>query len=71
MSIYLVSTMEPPVWGYGNIIGIDAELVIPNTTLSIYENAISLESDSMSWFRDELVNNAYKFEFQFINLIIN
>jgi excinuclease ABC subunit A len=23
----------------------------------------SLRGDSMSWFRDELVNNAYKFEF--------
>jgi excinuclease ABC subunit A len=24
---------------------------------------IPLESESMSWFRDELVNNAYKFDF--------
>jgi excinuclease ABC subunit A len=54
----------PVCEGYGNIIGIDAELVIPNTTLSIYENAIfPWRGDSMSWFRDELVNNAYKFEF--------
>jgi excinuclease ABC subunit A len=50
--------------GYGNIIGIDSELVIPNTTLSIYENAIfPWRGDTMSWFRDELVNNAYKFDF--------
>jgi excinuclease ABC subunit A len=50
--------------GYGNIIGVDAELVIPNTTLSIYENAIfPWRGESMSWFRDELVNNAYKFDF--------
>ena len=27
--------------GYGDIIGIDPELVIPNTGLSIYENAIA------------------------------
>jgi excinuclease ABC subunit A len=50
--------------GYGNIIGIDAELVVPNTTLSVYENAIfPWRGESMSWFRDELVNNAYKFDF--------
>ncbi len=50
--------------GYGNIIGIDEELVIPNTTLSIYENAIfPWRGESMGWYRDELVNKAYKFDF--------
>lgn len=54
----------PVCEGYGKIIGIDAELVVPNTTLSIYENAIfPWRGESMSWFRDELVNNAYKFDF--------
>ncbi|WP_367754424.1 excinuclease ABC subunit UvrA [Flavobacterium sp. WC2430] len=54
----------PVCEGYGNIIGIDAELVVPNTTLSIFENAIfPWRGESMSWFRDELVNNAYKFDF--------
>ncbi|MFC6877137.1 excinuclease ABC subunit UvrA [Flavobacterium myungsuense] len=50
--------------GYGNIIGIDEELVIPNTALSIYENAIyAWRGDSVGWYRDELINNAYKFDF--------
>ena len=50
--------------GYGNIIGIDDELVIPNTALSVYENAIfPWRGESMSWYRDQLVNNAYKFDF--------
>ncbi|AOZ98408.1 excinuclease ABC subunit UvrA [Flavobacterium commune] len=50
--------------GYGNIIGIDAELVVPNTSLSIYENAIfPWRGESMSWYRDQLVNSAYKFDF--------
>ena len=50
--------------GYGNVIGIDEELVVPNTALSIYENAIyAWRGESMSWYRDELVNNAYKFDF--------
>ena len=54
----------PVCEGYGNIIGIDAELVVPNTTLSIFENAIfPWRGESMSWFKDELVKNAYKFDF--------
>jgi excinuclease UvrABC ATPase subunit len=74
MSICLVSTILTvlaPYEGYGNIIGIDAELVVPNTTLSVYENAVFPWRESMSWFRDELVNNAYNLIFQFINLIMN
>jgi excinuclease ABC subunit A len=54
----------PVCEGYGNIIGIDSELVIPNTALSVFENAIfPWRGESMSWYRDELVNNAYKFDF--------
>ncbi len=50
--------------GYGNVIGIDAELVVPNTTLSVFENAIfPWRGESMGWYRDELVNKAYKFDF--------
>ena len=54
----------PKCEGYGNVIGIDDELVIPNTALSIFENAIyPWRGESMGWYRDELVNNAYKFDF--------
>jgi excinuclease ABC subunit A len=54
----------PVCEGYGNIIGIDEELVIPNTALSIYENAIfPWRGESMGWFRDELVNHSHKFDF--------
>jgi excinuclease ABC subunit A len=50
--------------GYGNIIGIDPELVIPNTALSVFENGIyPWRGESMGWYRDQLVNNAYKFDF--------
>ncbi len=50
--------------GYGDVIGIDEDLVIPNTALSIFENAVfPWRGESMSWYRDQLVNNAYKFEF--------
>ena len=54
----------PVCEGYGNIIGIDPELVIPNTTLSVFENAIfPWRGDSMGWYKDELVKHAYKFDF--------
>lgn len=50
--------------GFGNVIGIDEDLVIPNKSLSIYENAIACwKGEKLSEWRDELVNNAYKFGF--------
>ncbi|MRX64642.1 excinuclease ABC subunit UvrA [Maribacter luteus] len=54
----------PKCEGYGDVIGIDEDLVIPNTALSVYENAIfPWRGESMGWYRDELVNHAYKFGF--------
>ena len=54
----------PTCEGYGDVIGIDKDLVIPNTALSVFENAIfPWRGDSMSHYRDQLVNRAYKFDF--------
>ncbi|MEM9076414.1 MAG: excinuclease ABC subunit UvrA [Bacteroidota bacterium] len=54
----------PRCEGYGDIIGIDADLVIPDTSLSIYESAVfPWRGESMSWYKDQLVNSAYKFDF--------
>lgn len=54
----------PKCEGYGDIIGLDEDLIFPNTSLSIYENAIfPWRGKSMSRYRDRLVNNAYKFDF--------
>ncbi|WP_370476240.1 excinuclease ABC subunit UvrA [Tamlana flava] len=54
----------PKCEGYGDIIGIDEDLVIPNTGLSIYESAIfPWRGESMSWYKDQLVNNSHKFDF--------
>ncbi|MFX0558009.1 excinuclease ABC subunit UvrA [Maribacter sp. CXY002] len=54
----------PKCEGYGDVIGIDEDLVIPNTALSIYENAVfPWRGESMGWYRDQLVNAAYKFDF--------
>ncbi|WP_178985094.1 excinuclease ABC subunit UvrA [Winogradskyella helgolandensis] len=54
----------PKCEGYGDVIGIDDDLVIPNTALSVFENAIfPWRGDSMSWYRDQLVNNSHEFDF--------
>lgn len=54
----------PKCEGYGDVIGIDEDLVIPNTALSVYENAVfPWRGESMGWYRDQLVNAAYKFDF--------
>ncbi|SHI73836.1 excinuclease ABC subunit A [Arenibacter nanhaiticus] len=54
----------PSCEGYGDIVGIDEDLVVPNTALSVYENAIfPWKGESMGAYRDQLVNAAYKFDF--------
>ncbi|WP_435625545.1 excinuclease ABC subunit UvrA [Flagellimonas sp.] len=54
----------PRCEGYGDVIGIDEDLVIPNTSLSIYESAVfPWRGESMSWYKEQLVNSAYKFDF--------
>ena len=54
----------PKCEGYGDILGIDPELVIPNTGLSVYEEAIAPWRGSAfkKYYRD-LINNAYHFDF--------
>ncbi len=54
----------PKCEGYGDVIGIDDDLVIPNTALSVFENAIfPWRGESMSWYKDQLVNNSHNFDF--------
>ncbi|PCE63851.1 excinuclease ABC subunit UvrA [Sediminicola luteus] len=54
----------PTCEGYGDVIGIDDDLVVPNTGLSVFENAIfPWRGESMGWYRDQLVNHAYHFDF--------
>ncbi len=54
----------PKCEGYGDVIGIDESLVIPNTSLSVYENAVfPWRGESMKYYRDQLVNNSHKFDF--------
>ena len=53
----------PTCDGYGNIVGIDEDLVIPNTSLSIFEDAIfPFKTDSFFHYKKDLVAVAYKFD---------
>jgi len=50
--------------GFGSIIGIDEDLVIPNKSLSVYEDAIACwRGEKLGEWKDQLVNSAYKFNF--------
>ncbi|MFM7668743.1 MAG: excinuclease ABC subunit A, partial [Bacteroidota bacterium] len=50
--------------GYGQIIGIDEDLVIPNKSLSVYEGAIlPWKGETMGEYLNELIYNASKFDF--------
>ena len=54
----------PECGGYGKTIGIDESLVIPDPTLSVYQGAIACwRGEVMKQLGDELILNAYKFDF--------
>ncbi len=50
--------------GFGTILGIDHDLVIPNKNLSIYEDAVaSWKGEKMSWWKKQLIKGAPKQDF--------
>ncbi len=50
--------------GYGDIVGIDTELVIPNTGLSIYESAIApWRGEKLKKYKNDLIKNSTSFDF--------
>ena len=50
--------------GYGSVIGIDDDLVVPDKSLSIYEGAIACwKGDKMKEWNDKLIMSAAKFDF--------
>ena len=54
----------PTCGGYGNVIGIDPDLVVPDKTKTIYEGAIACwRGEKMSQWNDALVYAADKFDF--------
>lgn len=54
----------PTCEGYGKVIGIDEDLVIPNKTLSIYQDAVACwKGESMKAWKEQLMLNANRFDF--------
>ena len=54
----------PQCEGYGKIMGIDPDLVVPDKNLSIYEEAIACwRGEKMSLWNKELIANSDKFNF--------
>ena len=54
----------PTCGGYGNVIGIDPDLVVPDKSKSIYEGAIACwRGDKMSAWNDALIYSAEQFDF--------
>ena len=58
----------PTCEGYGNVVGIDEELVIPNTGLSIFEDCIfPFKTPSYFHYKEDLISCLSILIFQFIN----
>ena len=54
----------PTCGGYGNVIGIDPDLVVPDKTKTIYEGAIACwKGEKMGLWNDALIYSAEKFDF--------
>ena len=54
----------PQCEGFGKILGIDEDLVIPNKALSVYEDCVVCwKGEKMSEWKKQLIYNASKFDF--------
>lgn len=54
----------PTCEGFGSIIGIDEKLVIPNTTLSVYDGCVQCwHGEKMKMWQDEFIRRAAKDDF--------
>jgi excinuclease ABC subunit A len=50
--------------GFGSVIGIDEDLVVPDKSLSVYEGAIACwKGEKMNEWKEQMVKNAHKFDF--------
>ncbi|WP_417603797.1 excinuclease ABC subunit UvrA [Owenweeksia hongkongensis] len=54
----------PKCEGFGSIIGIDEDLVIPDSSLSLYQDAVvAWKGEKMSEWRNDVINGASKIDF--------
>ena len=50
--------------GYGDLIGIDEQLVIPNTSLSVFEGAVApWKGERLQRIKNDFIDAAYQYEF--------
>lgn len=50
--------------GFGSVIGVDPDLVIPDLSKSVYDGAIACwKGEKMSWYLEEFIKNAHKVDF--------
>ena len=62
----------PTCEGFSQVLGIDADLVIPDKRLSVYEGAVApWKGDKLGWWREQFVKNAGKFGFPIHKPIID
>jgi len=54
----------PTCEGFSQVLGIDADLVIPDKRLSVYEGAVApWKGEKLVWWKDQFVKAAKKFDF--------
>jgi len=54
----------PTCEGFSQVLGIDADLVIPDKRLSVYEGAVApWKGEKLIWWKDQFVKAAKKFDF--------
>ncbi|HTI91003.1 MAG TPA: hypothetical protein VL727_10470, partial [Puia sp.] len=54
----------PTCEGFSQVLGIDADLVIPDRRLSVYEGAVApWKGEKLVWWKDQFVKAAKKFDF--------
>lgn len=62
----------PTCEGFSQVLGIDADLVIPDRRLSVYEGAVApWKGEKLVWWKDQFVKAAKKFDFPIHKPIID
>ncbi len=62
----------PTCEGFSQILGIDPDLVVPDKQLSVYEGAVApWKGEKLSWWKDQFVKAAAKFNFPIHKPIID
>ncbi len=62
----------PTCEGFSQVLGIDADLVIPDKRLSVYESGVApWKGEKLGWWREQFIKGAKKFDFPIHKAIID